>query len=225
MEWMNSSQGRNREHDQLMVRRTDKASERMDRFEQNIIDRIGDDFRGMAVDHAGDVGVLIVERGVNQSFEEPFGRVLVYRRGVDHVIFDNIAVGGNKGRRQIARHEELGGILWVAHRDVPIGVQDAIVIQDMRGCDEDGEGIEDVGDVDHFDGWMPHFDAHALLSCVDGSKIWGGGMGITRVENGEWIWAEFTLYDGTMGLWSMLAHRNLASSERPNSQSSPPSVA
>ena len=64
----------------------------MDWFEWHAIHTVADHFWRVAVNHALDVGVLVVEGGVQEPFEKTWGRIGVHRGGIDDIVCDDITV-------------------------------------------------------------------------------------------------------------------------------------
>lgn len=103
-------------------------------------DAVGEDGFGVRVHDAVDAGVLLQDLAVDAPFLVPRRGVFVHGGGVFDAVFEYVGGGGDEGGGDVVREEERVGVVGVAQGDVAVGVDDAVVVEDVVCCYEIFEG-------------------------------------------------------------------------------------
>lgn len=80
--------------------------------------------------------VFLQRLAMNLTFQEASWSVRSYRLAIINVILDKIVKRLDKPRSQASCHEERRMILWITRRNMPISVDNAMIVQDVRSSDE-----------------------------------------------------------------------------------------
>ena len=95
----------------------------------------------MAVHYAVDGWKALVDFTVDISLQVARLCILLDCLGAVDLVLDEMVWRADERGRHVARHPEGGGVVRGAHRNVAVGVNDTIVLEDMAGGNEASEEI------------------------------------------------------------------------------------
>lgn len=96
----------------------------------------------MAVYHSVDGWKALIDLTVNMSLQIPRLYILLLDLlGRIYFVLNKIILRAYESRWHIARHPECSGIVGASDRDVPIRVENAMVVEDVTGSDQATEEV------------------------------------------------------------------------------------
>lgn len=85
----------------------------------------------VAVNDAADITIAFVDLAMDESLYISFGRVFPHRRSIFDVILLEVLAAGDKSRGKGARDEECRRVLRVADTDMPVRIENVLVVEDV----------------------------------------------------------------------------------------------
>jgi hypothetical protein len=96
----------------------------------------------MTVYHNVDRRKALVDFTVNVSLKISRLYILILNLlGRIHLVLNEVILRAHECRRHIARHPERSGVVRASNRDVPVRVEDAMMVEDVAGSDQTTEEV------------------------------------------------------------------------------------
>jgi hypothetical protein len=98
-------------------------------------DREGDDSLTMAMYHTVHIRVGLVKLAVDESLGITLRCLFVHRTGIINIVLLDVFSTCNEGWSKRTRDEECRRVLRIAYADVPVCVENFLVVEDVVGSD------------------------------------------------------------------------------------------